>query len=75
MNVFFITSWLLFIVDQPEFGNGAFGGGGPMFKASPMMDTAAARAVGGANVGEPTGQIRKEFPETWIMTSSMAKYE
>ena len=45
--------------------------------ASPQMESAKmAMPLGGAGGagGGPTGQIRKEFPETWIWTSSVAKY-
>ena len=64
----------MFSVDQPQIM--ARGGGGN-FMACPQMESAKmAMPLGGAGgaVGGPTGQIRKEFPETWILTSSVAKY-
>ena len=42
-----------------------------------MMDSAGMErsvALGGSAGAAPTGQIRREFPETWIWSSSIAKY-
>ena len=40
-----------------------------------MMDSASGEsaALGASGGAGPTGQIRKEFPETWIWTSSVVK--
>ena len=58
-------------VDQPHI---MARGGTQSFAAGSAMDSAKmAMPLGGAGDG-PTGQIRKEFPETWIWTSSVPKY-
>ena len=64
---------LTFSVDQPQI----MAGNSMRMGSAPMMDSAGMEgsvAFGGAAGAGPTGQIRKEFPETWIWTSSIAKY-
>ena len=53
-----------------SFAANGMGDANAKMVAMPMSGGMGAGGGGGAQ----TGQIRKEFPESWIWTSSVAKY-
>ena len=59
-------------VNRPQPRLGGFSARGAM--AMDSVEAAPRMAVGGGGGPPPTGQIRREFPETWIWESAVAEY-
>ena len=59
-------------VNRPQPRYGGFSAKGAM--AMDSAEIGPMRAVGGGAGPPPAGQIRREFPETWIWESAVAEY-
>lgn len=64
----FLYSFNLWSLDQPVVSAKGFGGGAMQ---DDMVAMSAPREGLSGSPGQPEGQIRKDFPETWIWESSM----